>query len=87
MLILFLAVMGALATAVGAVSIALGVSELGHIKGHLGDLSGKVGVQNGRLTALEKWRWWLVGVGAVVVPLSPLLVYEVRQSVFAGFGG
>jgi hypothetical protein len=65
----------------------LTVQELGHIKGHLEKLDKKVGLQNGRLSALEKWRWWLVGAGAVVVPLSPLLVYEVRQGIFGGFGG
>lgn len=53
----------------------LTASEVGHMKSHLESLNEKVGVQNGRLSALEKWRWWLVGAGAVLVPLSPLLIY------------
>jgi hypothetical protein len=65
----------------------LTAAELGHISGHLEELTEKVALQNGRLSALEKWRWWLLGAGAVVVPLSPLLVYEVRQAVLGGFGG
>jgi hypothetical protein len=65
----------------------LTVQRLGHVETHLERLNDTVEKQNGRLSALEKWRWWLIGAGAVVVPLSPLLVYEVRQAVFGGFGG
>ena len=65
----------------------LTVQQMGHLEVHMKSMDTKLGLQNGRLSALEKWRWWLVGAGAVVVPLSPLLVYEVRQAVFGGFGG
>jgi ribosomal silencing factor RsfS len=65
----------------------LTVQEMGHMNNHLADLAKEMKAQNGRISALEKWRWWLIGAGAVVVPLSPLLVYEVRQAVFGGFGG
>ncbi len=65
----------------------LTAAELGHIREHLKNLDRKVGLQNSRLSALETWRTWLVGALAVIVPLSPLLIYEVRQSIFGGFGG
>lgn len=65
----------------------LTVQQMGHLETHMKSMDTKLDVQNGRLSALEKWRWWLVGVGAVVIPLSPLLIYEVRSSVLGGLGG
>lgn len=65
----------------------LTVQHVGHIETHMERMDEKLGTQNGRLWALEMWRWYLVGALAVIVPLSPLLIYEVRQSIFAGFGG
>lgn len=61
--------------------------EMRHMQNHTADLAKKVGEQNGRIDALEKWRWWMLGAMAVIVPLSPLLIYEVRQSVFTFTGG
>lgn len=60
--------------------------EMGHIKEHVQGLDEKQGIQNGRILALEKWRWWLVGVGVGVGFVTPLLIYDVRQVVFGGFG-
>lgn len=51
------------------------------------EIDARVLSQNGRLRALEKWRWLLAGAIAVITPLSPLLIYEVRQSVLGTFGG
>lgn len=65
----------------------LTAADVGHVKEHMKRLDGKVGVQNGRITALEKWRWGLAGAMALGAPLAPLLIYEVRQSVFGAFGG
>jgi hypothetical protein len=64
----------------------LTVQQMGHLETHMKSMDVKLGVQNGRLSALEKWRWWVVGAGAVVVPLLLLLIYEVRMAVFGGFG-
>ncbi len=63
----------------------LTVQELGHVKSHLKNLDTKVGEQNGRISGLEKWRMWLTGALAVIVPLSPLLIYEVREKLLGGF--
>ncbi len=62
-------------------------SEMRHMRNHTAELATEAAIQNGRIAALEKMRWWFAGVLAVVVPLSPLLIYEVRQSVFNFAGG
>jgi hypothetical protein len=58
---------------------------MGHLEGHMKNMDTKLGVQNGRLSALEKWRMWITGALAVIVPLSPLLVYEIREKLFGGW--
>ncbi len=65
--------------------LVVAVTELGHIKGHLAALDEKVGVQNGRISALEKWRWTMSGVIALIGMGWPLLIYEFRQFILNKF--
>ncbi len=62
------------------------VTELGHIKAHLADLKEQVAVQNGRISALEKWRWGLGSAIALIGAGWPLLIYEFRQFILDKFG-
>ncbi len=62
------------------------VTELGHIKTHLADLKANGVKQDGRLSALEKWRWTTSGALALIIGGWPLLIYEVRQFLLDKFG-
>lgn len=66
--------------------LVVAVTELGHIKGHMKDMDEKLGAQNGRISALEKWRWTMGGVLALIGAGWPLLIYEFRQFLLDKFG-
>ena len=63
------------------------VVEMGHVKVHLKDLSKEAEKQNGRITALEKWRWMMTGGLILLTALWPLLVYEFRHTIAGALGG
>ncbi len=61
------------------------VTKLAHMEGHMKGMDTKLALQNGRLSALEKWRWTMGGVLALIGAGWPLLIYEFRQFVLNKF--
>ncbi len=54
------------------------VVRQGHTTSALETLAAKVGEQNGRITVLEGWRWYALGMFAVLamgIPLIPALMW------------
>ena len=49
------------------------VVRQGHTTSALEALVAKVGEQNGRIAVLEGWRWYVVGMIAILVAAIPLI--------------
>ena len=60
-------------------------SEMHHMQNHTADLAKEVGKQHGRISALAGWRYWLLGVFAVIAVSLPVFIFGVRQ--WAGIAG